>query len=186
MSGGAGTVGENPYNTRRSGDSTTSDVTETTASKSKKAPSCLILLGQLKLKATVSTKNKISNNAVAFEHLLRVRYFPKLFYSINTIPLVLPPHSTVWHAGFSGDQRACPNNTWNRELGRRWDMNSDLSTAQVQTANLPGREGRVASSALTFSKQSPYLATAFRVLAWSFFLQASFSLKRISFFLLQR
>ena len=280
MSGGAGTVGENRYNTRRSGDSTGSNVTETTASKSKKAPSCLILLGQLKLKATVSTKNKISNNAVAFEHLLCVRYFPKLFYSINTIPLVLPPHSTVWHAEFSGDQRTCPNNTQNRELGQRWDLNSDLSTSQMQTANLPGegngtplqysclenpmdggawkaavhgvaegrtrlsdftftfhfplscigegngnplqcsclenprgggawwpavygvaqsqtrlkwlssnlpgREGRVASSALTFSKQSPYLATAFRVLAWSFFLQASFSLKRIPFFMLQR
>ena len=57
MSGGAGTVGENRYNTRRSGDSTSSNVTETTASKSKKAPSCLILLGQLKLKATVSTKS---------------------------------------------------------------------------------------------------------------------------------
>ena len=58
MSEGASTVGENPYNTRRSGDSTTSNITEITASKSKKAPSCLILLGQLKLKATVSSKNE--------------------------------------------------------------------------------------------------------------------------------
>ena len=58
MSGGASTVDKNPYNTRRSRDSTISDVTETTDSKTKKAPSRLILLGQLKLKATVSTKNE--------------------------------------------------------------------------------------------------------------------------------
>lgn len=58
MSGGASTVDKNSYNTRRSRDSATSDVTETTDSKTKKAPNHLILLVQLKLKATVSTKNE--------------------------------------------------------------------------------------------------------------------------------